>query len=264
MAGPVELARMRRATRFAKRYLFASGATLYAFTLGLRRPRTRSFIDRVASEFGYRARLRPTLPQVDIAELTPDAVAIELREPVGRDGNVSLLELVVLARLVRSRRPAAIFEIGTFDGRTTLNLAANAPDGATVYTLDLPADPAPALALDPTERAFVRDDLSGIRLRGSDVEHRVQRLRGDSATFDFSPYAAQLVFVDGSHAYEYVKSDSRRAMELLRGGSGVIVWHDYEEWDDVTRALDELRATDAAFAGLRWVRGTTLAVLEVR
>ena len=37
-------------------------------------------------------------------------------------------------------RPAGVFELGTFDGLTTLGIAANAPDSARILTLDLPED----------------------------------------------------------------------------------------------------------------------------
>ena len=41
------------------------------------------------------------------------------------DGNVNLAELAVLNALCRTFRPKSIMEIGTFDGRTTLNLSLN-------------------------------------------------------------------------------------------------------------------------------------------
>jgi hypothetical protein len=253
---------MKRLLRSVVRYVYAVGATAWSLTFGMRTPQGRSYIDRMASDFGAKQRLRPRLPTVTIAELTSDTTPVSLREPVARDGNVSLLELLVLARLVRERAPRTIFEIGTFDGRTTLNLAANAPADAVVHTLDLPASPAPALELHRWDRQFVRDDLSGIRLEGSDVESRVTRHRGDSATFDFSPYAPQFVFVDGAHSYEYVLSDTRKAMAMLDGGRGIVLWHDYGSWPGVTQALDELQAGDPEFAGLRSIEGTTLVVLE--
>ena len=37
-----------------------------------------------------------------------------------------------------------VVEIGTFDGRTTLNLAINTPEDVTISTLDLPPDMATA------------------------------------------------------------------------------------------------------------------------
>ena len=49
-----------------------------------------------------------------------------------------MLEVMVIAALAREAAPANAFEIGTFDGRTTLNIAANLRAGGKVWTLDLP------------------------------------------------------------------------------------------------------------------------------
>ncbi len=54
------------------------------------------------------------------------------------DGNVNVAELAVLNALCRTLKPKSIMEIGTFDGRTTLNLALNS--NAQVFTLDLPSN----------------------------------------------------------------------------------------------------------------------------
>ena len=43
----------------------------------------------------------------------------------------------------------------------------------------------------------------------------------------------------------------------------IIVWHDYGEWPDVTRALNELPMLDARFNRMRHVNGTALAILEI-
>jgi hypothetical protein len=74
----------------------------------------------------------------------------------------------------------------------------------------------------------------------------------------------QFVFIDASHAYEYVLSDSRRALTLLAAGGGTIVWHDYGSvWPGVTRALHDLRDREPAFAGLQHIADTTLALLTI-
>jgi hypothetical protein len=102
-------------------------------------------------------------------------------------------------------------------------------------------------------------------VHGSDVGYKVTQLLGDSATFDYSPYVQQgvdFVFVDGSHSYEYARSDSLVAIEMLRGGHGTIVWHDYDVWRGVSAALHELRRNDARFSAIRRVEGTSLAVLD--
>jgi predicted O-methyltransferase YrrM len=246
--------------QFLIRYAAAATSAIYALTAGVATPRGRRTISRLAADFGSIAHRVPKLPRIGPDAITSEDTPLTMRAAAGTDGNVNHLELLVLNRIVRERAPSAIFEIGTFDGRTALNLAANAAHAA-VYTLDLPPAAQPALVVEHTDAKYMRDDVSGRLLVGSDVESRVHRLRGDSATFDFSPYAADVVFVDGAHSYEYVLNDARAALALLRGGPGVILFHDYGAWDGVTQALDELHATDPEFSDLQWVEGTTLAVL---
>ena len=88
---------------------------------------------------------------------------------------------------------------------------------------------------------------------------RITQLMGDSATYDWSAHIgrAGLVFVDGSHAHDYVIADSDTAFALV-AQKGVVIWHDYGVWDGVTRALEEIEAS--RHLGLRHVRGTSLVV----
>jgi predicted O-methyltransferase YrrM len=189
---------------------------------------------------------------------------IRLVETDKADGNVNLAELAILAQAAAAIPPGSIVvEIGTFDGRTTLNLAVNAAD-ARVFTLDLPPDEHAAFALAPGERQYVDKPQPGARFRACDpawqgAARRITQLLGDSATFDWTPYAgrAGLVFVDGSHAYDYVRKDSETAMRLVAPG-GIVLWHDYGRWEGVSRALDELEAQRRL--GLRWIAGTSLVV----
>jgi len=249
---------------FARRYATAAGGALYAFTLGVADAQNRRLIQEIARRFGHRDGQVPRLPTIEVDAITRPTTPVALPEPIANDGNVSLLELLVLARLVRELKPQRVFEIGTFDGRTTLALAMNAPDDTQIYTLDLPPETPTALAIERSERAFVDKPRSGARFIGTDSARKITQLFGDSATFDFSSYRTELIFVDASHAYEYVLNDSAKALAMLGDAPGAIVWHDYGEWPGVTRALDELAHSDARFAGLRWVRGTTLAVLDKR
>lgn len=252
---------LRRAARLVWRHVRVGARTLQAVTVGAATSRGREDVKRIASALSIADGAMPGLPVVGPDELTRDGTPVRLFGLEPRDGNVSLLELTILARLVREHQPRAIFEIGTFDGRTTLNLAANAGDDTVVETLDLPRNAPTAYALAAADYQFVDKASSGARLAGTPYEKRVTQLYGDSATFDFAPHRADFVFIDGSHAYEYVVSDSMRALELLGGAPGVLVWHDYGAWEGVTRGLDELAATDARFRDMRWVRGTSLVVL---
>ena len=201
------------------------------------------------------------LPQVAWSEVLARR-AIRLVETDKADGNVNLAELAVLAQAAAQIPPGGIVvEIGTFDGRTTLNLALNA-DEASVFTLDLPPDERAAFSLAPGERQYVDKPRPGARFRDCGpawrgAAGRITQLLGDSATFEWSPYdgRAGLVFVDGSHAYEYVRKDSQTAMRLVAKG-GIVLWHDYGRWEGVSRALDELEAERRL--GLRHIAGTSL------
>src|SRR6185436_7400551 len=126
--------------------------------------------------------------------------------------------------------PQVLFEIGTFDGRTTMNMAANSPAEAHVYTLDLPAAQVEntAFRLELNEDAYVKKPVSGGRFIGSHLNRKITQLFGDSGTFDFSPFAGRVdfMFVDGSHSYEYVLSDTRNVLKMVKEG-GIILWHDY-------------------------------------
>jgi hypothetical protein len=209
---------------------------------------------------------KTSLPAVDWQEAI-DVRAIRIVEPQKNSGDVSLGELAVLASAAAASRAGdEIIEIGTFDGRTTLNLAINAPAQYRVFTLDLPPDAAPKFDLAPGERAYVEKPRSGRRFLQAPPEWaaaagRITQLIGDSATYDWSPHAgrAGLVFVDGSHAYDYVSADSNTAFRLV-ANKGMVIWHDYGVWEGVTRALEEIEASRQL--GLRHVRGTSLVVWQ--
>ena len=209
---------------------------------------------------------KTSLPAVDWQEAI-DVRAIRIVEPQKNSGDVSLGELAVLASAAAALRAGdEIIEIGTFDGRTTLNLAINAPAQYRVFTLDLPPDAAPKFDLAPGERAYVEKPRSGRRFLAASPEWaaaagRITQLIGDSATYDWSPHAgrAGLVFVDGSHAYDYVSADSDTAFRLV-ANKGMVIWHDYGVWEGVTRALEEIEASRQL--GLRHVRGTSLVVWQ--
>lgn len=258
--------RAGKLSAFLQNYAFAAGSCLRLFTAGAFSARGRARLAELCGFFG-RARKPVTaiLPKVDPATLFAEDRPVEVRAPLARDGNVTLFELLVIAQLVRTRSPKALFEIGTFDGRTTLNMAANSPADAAVFTLDLPGElhAATALPLAESEKRYVIKKASGERFRGTDQEAKISQLLGDSAAFDFAPYrnAIDFVFVDGSHSRDYVKNDSLAAIALLRGGRGAIVWHDYDGWPDVTRVLNDLHLSGKPFDKLFHIRGTSLACL---
>jgi hypothetical protein len=71
---------------------------------------------------------------------------------------------------------------------------------------------------------------------------KVINLFGDSMNFDFNSYynKIDLFYIDGAHAYDFVKSDTINAIKCVKNG-GIIVWHDYGRYgiNGVTKYLHE-------------------------
>jgi len=252
---------VQKALTFIKKYLFAMASCLYLFALGIFIPRNRALINAICKHFGFKP-VTLLVPKISLNDAVPDGDPVQLLELTDRFGNLSHLELMVIAKLVRRQKPRQALEIGTFEGRTTLNIAANCEESATIYTLDLPLEMMDAIRLpiDLFDRQYIDKESSGIRFIGTDYEKQIVQLYGDSATFDFSPYVNSLdfIFIDGSHSYEYVLNDSRVARKLLRDGRGLVIWHDYDGLEGVTRALNELYTQAGDFKGLRHIEETSL------
>jgi hypothetical protein len=162
-----------------------------------------------------------------------------------------LADMVTLAMLCQAVRPRRVFEIGTFLGYTALLFAANAPEDAHVFTLDLPPNarsgdsslrPPKVTALD---HKLIRESRTRPAcFQGHRAEEKITPLFGDSAEFNFSPYAraVDLFFIDGAHSYAYVRSDTLKALTCCHPGS-LLAWHDYGRAGlsrGVSRCLEEM------------------------
>lgn len=170
--------------------------------------------------------------------------------------SVSWEELLIISSLVKLLAPQTIFEFGTFDGRTTLHLALNAPNDALVYTLDKEQDTFDFGSDTPFFKELRVGECFISSLLLSD---KIRMLTGDSLNYDFNGFRknVDLVFIDADHSYSSVMSDSKRAFEMVRPG-GLVIWHDYLTIDDVTRAIVELSKTK----DLKSIRGTSLAMWQ--
>jgi hypothetical protein len=205
------------------------------------------------------------IPQVDISELIHNDLNIKVSNLKTKDGNVSHLEHLAIALLVKHNKPKKIFEIGTFDGRSTLNMAINAPD-AKIYTLDLPAEDIgnTSLEIHPWEEKYILKKKSGSRFTNKKLSNTINQLYGDSASFDFKDYLERMdfIFVDGSHMTEYVKNDTKWALKLRKSSKSTILWHDYGgDWQGVTEVMDKLYQENPVFKNLRRIKNTSLLIL---
>ena len=259
---------------FLRRYVQSLAGCAYLFAGGFLLQRHRSLLYSLCLHFGFEketadpnAKPAPTVPAIPASQFVADETTVHLSRIADVAGNITPAELMLICAFVRQRQPAACFEIGTFDGRTTQNVAANQPDAATCYTLDLPPSGIEnaALPLASGDAAYIDKPASGARISTQPRSAKIVQLYGDSATFDFSPYHGKidLMFVDGSHSYEYVLSDTEAAWKMVKPG-GLILWHDYDSrwWPGVTRALNQLQSQDPRFRNLRHVQNTALCFME--
>lgn len=196
---------------------------------------------------------------------TPEAEVYHIGVGGGVPGGTSDGESWILS--VLSKKARRMFEFGTCSGRTTYLWARNSPPDAQVTTLTLsPAqlsryaegteDRRSALRRARKESRFTRFLYSG-----TDVEHKIEQLFGDSKELDESDYAARcdLIFIDGSHAYSYVKSDTEKALRMLAPG-GTILWHDYRgPHGDVRGVYDYLNELNKQLPLVRLHRSSLVA-----
>jgi len=223
------------------------------------RSRRVAFVNSVLS-FDERKALGERFPSRDFSEIFPSHDSLELRfdNYFHRSGNVLFTELALLGAIARTICPKIVFEFGTFDGNTTLQLALNTPEDAVIYTLDLPTNSqGTRLRLDSGDRQMMGTVQVGERFIGTSAEKKIHQILSDSAAYDYSSLRGKvdLVFVDGSHSYEYLDNDTKHALELLDPG-GVIVWHDYMVWNDVTTYLNQTSKR----LRLVHIKGTSLVV----
>lgn len=156
-----------------------------------------------------------------------------------RDGGSLPTDLLLLRALARRVPACRYFEIGTWRGESAANVAEVA---ASVHTLNLSAAEMRGLGL--SERYIA---LHGFFSRPlANVTH----LHGDSATFDLAPLGPfDVVFIDGDHRYDAVRTDTARVFAHLVGPSTVVVWHDASRqpgqprWEVLAGLLDGLPAT---------------------
>ncbi|MBI2167195.1 MAG: hypothetical protein HYU34_02990 [Candidatus Omnitrophica bacterium] len=74
--------------------------------------------------------------------------------------------------------------MGTFDGRTTLNLSANSPEDSVIFTIDLPKGQMPSarFELEEREKEMIQKEATGLRYSGRAEAGKIVQLYGDTAS----------------------------------------------------------------------------------
>ena len=249
---------------FLKYYTVALGGSIYLFVAGFIHKKNRDLIYHIAASLGFSTKLKKQIPATPFSQLKHSHSIIQLTETIPKDGNITVQELAVICHLVKHQNPSCIFEIFTFDSRTELNMALNSTDNCEIYTLDLPKEmlDKSSLKTEVHEHKYIDKPQSGTRFLNHVLATRIHQLFGDSATYDITRFnnKCDLIFIDGSHAYEYVKNDSEKAMHML-AQNGIIIWHDYGVWNGVTRYLNEIFRNELSNKKIIAIEGTSLVVL---
>lgn len=165
------------------------------------------------------------VPTIDLIDLFPNFN--ETINPYSfLDGGSLVTDLALLKGLAKNYTDCTYFEIGTWRGESVANVAEHAK---TCFTLNLPNERLKEIGLREeyiSQQSFYSKDLAN-----------VTHLKGDSETFDFTPYhkKCDVVFIDGDHHYDAVKRDTALAYKLLKNENSVIVWHDYAHTPETVR-----------------------------
>ena len=157
------------------------------------------------------------LPQVQLNDLFPDFS--ETLNSFSFSGGGSLpTDIALLKSLCRKFENAAYFEIGTWRGESVRNVADVAKE---CYTLNLSKQQMLNLGLSEKyadAHAFFSKGLPN-----------VTHLHGDSRIFDYAGLNKKfdVIFIDGNHHFDFVKSDTEKVFEHLVHENSIVVWHDY-------------------------------------
>ena len=173
-------------------------------------------------------------------------------------GNASRLEILIIASLAASlNQDENILEIGTFDGKTTINCANNLLK-SNVYTIDLPENDSGEI-LDRSEEYLDYDKfLINNKVRTNkkfEKYSNIKQIYADSTKYDFSQIIFSLAFIDGGHDFNTVKSDTENCIKYIKK-PGIILWHDY----DVTNPVGlYLRNISKEFK-IYWINDTRMCI----
>ena len=171
----------------------------------------------------------------------PDVNVYDIVDRGRHAWNVRMDEEIMIRLAVATLKAKRIFEIGTFNGGTTLAMAQMTTPDARIRTLDLPPE-----EFDATQgpENFTGSQV-GSKFHNTPQAPQITQLWGDSTQFDYSPYwnSMDFVFVDAAHDYEHGVVDSHTALKLARPG-GVVFWHDFVPgWAGLVHGIKEAAAS---------------------
>jgi len=157
------------------------------------------------------------LPSVNLLELFPDFE--DTIQPYSfLDGSSLPTDMALLRGLAKKNNCRDYFEIGTWRGES---VAVVADIVENCVSLNLPDDEMRTMGLN-------ENYIKMHRFFSKDLKN-VKHLQANSLAFDFTQLNQKfdLIFVDGDHHTESIRSDTEKVFKLLKDENSIIVWHDY-------------------------------------
>lgn len=165
------------------------------------------------------------LPVVEMDQLISSG-AFALGPMTYLDGGSLPTDLMLLAGLADAVEDCTYFEIGTWRGESVATVASRA---TSCHTLSLSED-------EMRTRGMHKSTIESHTLFSRELEN-VTHLFGDSRSFDFGGLHKKfdLLFIDGDHHYDVVRSDTEKIFKHLVHEKSIVVWHDYGFHPDQVR-----------------------------
>lgn len=201
----------------------------------------------------------PAIPTIKLSEILSNKSPKILTTATGQyeDGQLPPDQALALLSILTVEQPKKVIEIGTYFGHTTMLMASNLI-GSEIHTVDLPLDSTDT-ALTKGDEHLIARRVVGREFAGKSTPSTITQHFGDSAVMDMDfAEGADFFFIDGSHTYEYAKSDTIRCMACASAGA-TLLWHDCDAGHpDVVQALQEFRAMGY---DIKRIDGTPIAYL---
>jgi hypothetical protein len=167
---------------------------------------------KVQKENGFAA----GLPFIDLEEVVP-----MLNEVIDNytflDGTSQTIDIVFLKALCKQYEKCKYLEIGSWRGESLYNIAPVIESGVSI-----------SFSAREIMQRFANKPMSESIQLFSKGLNNITHIEADSQTFDFDSLGSKfdVIFVDGDHTYEGVRSDVANAFKLLKDSNSVLVCHD--------------------------------------
>lgn len=165
------------------------------------------------------------LPTIDLLTLFNGTFESELERYTFLENTSTVLDLCLLKELARGINNCRYFEIGSLRGESLYNVA-NVAQHCTALTLSHEQ---------MKQFKFKPSLLKSANMLSSEIKN-MTLIEDNSLTYDFSKLGKfDLIFVDGDHTYNGVKSDTANVFKHLIHDNSIIVWHDYTYYPETVR-----------------------------